>query len=248
MRMSLQTSQRSSLVVAPHWFLSSLCIDSGPVAWSHRLQLVEGSTSVTVLYETLWGKIAPFHSSPSLTSHGQNPPAPLEIGNHRESHSSLEPLHSDPTSANFGKSTRKVSLVMLPASTIARFVTPSISRSWTNTVNVMIHATQSSIGPFALSESRTLATRLVIVHDRSAGLTLPPLLESGSQVFRELREYCRTRTTDVISLQAVPVCCPPVDLVRIAMPNLQFVESRPTTAPPSIYPKSTNNYRSWRCC
>ena len=23
--------------VAPHWFLSSLCIDSGPVAWSHRL-------------------------------------------------------------------------------------------------------------------------------------------------------------------------------------------------------------------
>lgn len=89
------------------------------------------------------------------------------------------------------------------------------------------------------SESRRLATRPAIVDDRSAGLTLPPLLESGSQVFRELREYCRTRTTDVISLQAAPVCCPPVDLVRIAMPNLQFVERRPTTAPPSIYPEST---------
>lgn len=78
----------------------------------------------------------------------------MVIGNHRESHSSLEPLHSHPTSANFGKSARKASHVMLPATTIARFVTPSISRSWTNTVHVMIHATQSSIGLLALSESR----------------------------------------------------------------------------------------------
>jgi hypothetical protein len=238
MRMSLQTSQRSSVVVAPHWFLSSLCIDSGPVAWSHRLQLVEGSTSVTVLYETLWEKIAAFDSSPSLTSHGQNPPAPLEIGNHRESHSSLEPLPSHPTSANFGKSTRKVSHVMLPASTIARFVTPKHFTILDQ--HCPCHDARYPIinWPSRLvGESVTFTTRPAIVHGQ---ISLPPLLESGWQVLRELREYCRTRTTDVISPQAAPVCCRPVDLVRIAMPNLQSVERRPTTAPPSIYPKSTN--------
>jgi hypothetical protein len=59
---------------------------------------------------------------------------------------------------------------MLPASATARFVTPRTSPSWTNTVHVMIHATQSSLGGSALPESRRLATRPAIVDDRSPGL------------------------------------------------------------------------------
>jgi hypothetical protein len=246
MRMSLQTSQRSSVVVAPHWFLSSLCIDSGPVAWSHRLQLVEGSTSVTVLYETLWEKIAAFDSSPSLTSHGQNPPAPLEIGNHRESHSSLEPLPSHPTSANFGKSTRKVSHVMLPASTIARFVTPSISRSWTNTVHVMMHATQSSIGLLALSENRSLlrpvlrlstdrsASRLCLNQDGRFSGSYASIVGPARQMSSrpKPRRYAVDRST-LFGSQCL-ICSPLKDVP----PRLRL----PSTLRARI------NYRSGRCC